>query len=446
MLNGFPRRRLLRGLLQGGAVTVALPLLDCYLNSNGTAFADDGKPLPVRFGIWSWALGMNRPVFVPAKTGKDFEFPEEIAALAPYRDHLNLLTNFQQYRDAAGLVGHVTPWIISRTGAPPVNNGPALETYDITIANQIGRNRRFKTLVATASANARTTYSYEDAHTANPAEYSPIDFYERLFGPDFSDPNAKEFKPNPRVMARKSVLSAVMEEIKWIDKRVGASDKARLDQYFTGLRHLENQFDQQLTKPEPIAACQPSAPPKADVGMGNESASVVVRNQMMSKLLAMAVACDQTRVINMAYCDMSSNTTKPGYDKPHHTCTHEEGVDEKLGYQVNHSWYIRRSMEGLATFIKEFTSIKEAGGTLLDNMFVVVDTDHGNARLHALDDLPAFTLGRAGGKIKTGLHIDVKGAPFTRLALTAMRTMGLETQKFGGGTNLTSDEVSEILA
>jgi Protein of unknown function (DUF1552) len=444
MSKSFPRRTLLRGLLNGGAVTVALPLLDCFLNSNATAFAD-GKPIPVRFGIWSWPLGMNRSVFVPSKIGKDFDFPEEIAALAPVREHINILTNFQQYRDAAPLVGHQTPWIIARTGAPPVNNGPGLETYDITIANQIGRTQRFKTLVATGSGSARTTYSYEDAHTPNPAEYSPIDFYTRLFGPDFSDPNAKDFKPNPRVMARKSTLSAVMDEISWINKRVGAEDKARLDQYFTGLRHLEKQFDQQLTKPEPIAACQPAAPPKGDIGMGNEAASVNIRNQMMSKLLAMAVACDQTRVINMAYCDMSSNTTKPGYDKPHHTCTHEEGIDEKLGYQVNHSWYVRSAMGGLANFIQEFANIKEGGGTLLDNMLVVVDTDHGNARLHALNDLPAFTVGRAGGKIKTGLHIDMKGAPFTQLALTAMRTMGLETQKFGGGTNLTSGEVSGIL-
>jgi hypothetical protein len=334
--------------------------------------------------------------------------------------------------------------MISRTGSPPNGGNLADQTWDITVAGQIGRLQRFKTLTATASGNQRASYSYEDPNTMNPADYSPIDFYTRLFGPDFSDPNAKEFKPSPRIMSRKSALSAVMEESNWLNKRVGAEDRARLDQYFSGLRHLERQIDQQLTKPEPIAACAPPASPK-EAKMGNDSASVVERNKMMSELLAMAVACDQTRVINMTYSEMSSNTVKPGYEKPHHTSTHEEPVDAKLGYQPNCSWFNRRSMEGFATFVQSFANIKEGDGTLLDNMLIVADTDHGNARLHAPDDIPMLTAGRAGGKMKTGLHVDMKGAPMSRLALTAMRTLGMDVQKFGGGTNQTSDSISEIV-
>ena len=442
-MQGLTRRRALRGMLEGGAITVGLPLLNCFLNGNGTALAD-GKAMPVRFGMFSWGLGMNKAVFVPKKTGKDFEFPEEIACLAPLRDQINLLTNFSAFRDAAGLVGHVTGWIISRTGAPPAGNNLTAETWDIKIANQIGRQQRFKTLTATASANARTSYSYEDPNTPNPAEYSPLEFYGRLFGPDFNDPNAKDFRPSPRTMSRKSALSAVMEDMSWLNKRVGAEDKARLEKYFTGLRHLEKQFDQQLTKPEPLAACAPKAGPK-ETKMNNDSPFVEERNKMMSDLLAMAVACDQTRVINMAYDEMSSNTVKPGYEKPHHTSTHEEPIDEKLGYQPTCSWFTRRSMEGFGYFVKSFADIKEGDGTLLDNMLIVADTDHGDARIHSLEDMPVFTAGRAGGKFKTGLHLDMKGTPMSRIALTAMRTMGIEMQSFGGGTNRTSDAVSDVL-
>jgi len=35
--------------------------------------------------------------------------------------------------------------------------------------------------------------------------------------------------------------------------------------------------------------------------------------KMMTDLLVMAVACDQTRVFNMAYSNAQANTTKPGY-------------------------------------------------------------------------------------------------------------------------------------
>ena len=48
-MTNFNRRRVLRGMLNGGAVTVGLPLLNTFLNGNGNAMAD-GTPMPVRFG------------------------------------------------------------------------------------------------------------------------------------------------------------------------------------------------------------------------------------------------------------------------------------------------------------------------------------------------------------------------------------------------------------
>ena len=72
MNNDFSRRRVLRGMLSGGAVTLALPFLDCMLNTNGTALAG-GRPLPVRFGTWNWGLGMNSQRWVPTKIGADYD-------------------------------------------------------------------------------------------------------------------------------------------------------------------------------------------------------------------------------------------------------------------------------------------------------------------------------------------------------------------------------------
>ena len=43
-MSTLNRRTVLRGMLGGTAITVGLPLLDCFLNSNGEAMAD-GAPL-----------------------------------------------------------------------------------------------------------------------------------------------------------------------------------------------------------------------------------------------------------------------------------------------------------------------------------------------------------------------------------------------------------------
>ncbi|MGE3334643.1 MAG: DUF1552 domain-containing protein [Rhodospirillaceae bacterium] len=440
----FSRRFALKGMLGGSAVTVGLPLLNVFLNGNGNAMAD-GTPMPVRFGTWYWHLGMQRNIFVPDKVGADFDLKEESAAFAPIKQHMNLLTNFTAFRDDCPLLCHSSGWIISRSGiAPKANGDNPGETLDITVSNQIGRTTRFKTLTATATGDVRDTHSYENQTTETVPEFSPIAFYQRVFGPDFQDPNAPSFTPNPKVMVRKSVLSGVMDDVKKVNTKIGSEDKARLDQYLTGLRHLERQFDQQLTKPTPIAACKAPKALDKETQPGNESSLITSRHKMMTDLMVMAVACDQTRVFNMSYS--GANTTKPGYEKPHHTCTHEERLDEKLGYQVNASWFTRKSMEAWAYYVEAFTKVKEGDGTLLDNVFIQADTDVGYARVHSLDGYTAMTAGRAGGKVKTGIHVAGNGTSICRLGYTGLKLMGCDVSTWGTKSNNNSNAISEILA
>ena len=44
-MSNLTRRRVLRGMFNGDAISVALPLLDVFLNENGTALAN-GAPMP----------------------------------------------------------------------------------------------------------------------------------------------------------------------------------------------------------------------------------------------------------------------------------------------------------------------------------------------------------------------------------------------------------------
>ena len=73
MNNAFVRRSLLRGMMGGAAISVGLPLLDCFLDTNGTALAS-GAPLPVRFGTWFWGLGHTPGRAITVKDGTDYEF------------------------------------------------------------------------------------------------------------------------------------------------------------------------------------------------------------------------------------------------------------------------------------------------------------------------------------------------------------------------------------
>ncbi|HEX2138728.1 MAG TPA: DUF1552 domain-containing protein [Woeseiaceae bacterium] len=437
------RRRVLKGMLSGGAVTVALPFLDCFLNDSGTALAS-GAPMPVRFGTWGYGLGGTWSVFVPKKVGPDYDLPPEIASWARVREHVNLFTNAKGYLDGTSNRCHFSGWVIARCGIAPSDGVPG-ETIDVTLAKRIGMATRYNSLTATASGDVTTTYSYISSDTPNPAEWSPLKFYTRLFGPEFQDPNASAFTPEPRIMVRKSVLSGIMEQTRALMKTVGAADRARIDQYFTGLRQLERQFEHRLTKPEPIAGCQPHDQPPEEPPMNNEVESVRLRHRMMTDLLVMALACDQTRVFNMAYSAAFSGLIRPGYPKPHHTCTHEEPVDNELGYQPNASWFTQRSMEAWADFVEAFTKVREGDGTLLDNVLIYGTTDVGYARTHTLDGMPVFTAGRAGGKVKTGLHIDLQRRSPTAVGYTALQVMGAELPSWGTLNNKSSEVIHEML-
>ena len=444
-LKNLSRRRVLRGMLEGSAVAVALPLLDCFLNDNGTALAS-GEAMPVRFGTWFWGLGMADKVFTPKTLGAHYDLPPEIESLAPVRDYVNLYTHFNAYKDTSPNLCHYTGWVICRSGIAPTGFGDLRgESIDVTVARKIGRTTRFQTLTATATGDVRNSYSYVSANSPNAAEWSPINFYTKLFGPGYQDPNAANFKPDPHVMVRKSVLSGVLDQTRALQKTVGTEDRARLEQYYSDLRDLERQFDQQLTKPKPIASCHRVDQPTEEPKRGADTTLIALHHQMMTDLLVMAVACDQTRVFNMSYAEAQAYTIKVGYEKPHHTCTHEEGVDPELGYQPNASWFTRRAMETWSQFVQAFTKVKEGDGTLLDNLLIYATTDTSWARIHSLDGIPMFTAGRAGGRVKSGLHIDGGGSPATRLGFTAMRVFGVDATEWGTQSNRTAKEIGEIL-
>jgi hypothetical protein len=102
-------------------------------------------------------------------------------------------------------------------------------------------------------------------------------------------------------------------------------------------------------------------------------------------------------------------------------------------------------MEEWAHYVQALENIREGDGTMLDNVLVYATTDQSFAKIHGIEGIPMFSAGRAGGKVKTGLHIDGGGSQGTRLGYTAMRLMGLDVPSWGDQSNNTSKEIGEIL-
>ena len=201
MSKTLNRRTLLRGMLGGGAVSVGLPFLECFLDEHGTAMAN-GAPMPVRFGTWVWALGMNKKIFTPDKVGADYDLKEELLAIKPVKEHINLFSHYRTLRDGRPSLCHYTGWVVLRCGeAPTDRNSFPGESIDVTIADSIAGGTRFRSLEMAATGDKQHSYSFRSAQAVNPPEVSPLAFYQRVFGPEFQDPNAPTFTPNSQSRA-----------------------------------------------------------------------------------------------------------------------------------------------------------------------------------------------------------------------------------------------------
>src|SRR5215510_11428264 len=447
----FNRRSFLRGMLSGSAVCVALPLLDHFLNANGSAFAD-GTKLPIRFGTYFWGLGLTDTPsggtrWVPSKTGHGYEIMPELESLKAVKDKVSVFSGFRAISDGRANLVHWSGHASILSGIAPATtgrfDGPS---FDTRIADAIGTSTRFKVIDIDASMSRQPiSYSTRTGNGFATPETTPLALYTRLFGAGFQDPNSDDWKPDPSILLRQSVLSAVKDQRQALMAGVGKADQIKLDQYFTSLRDMENQLAIQLQKPEKCAACAPPAAPKETPRSASVEA-VRANTRTMAKLLAMGLACNQTRVFNFVHTAGTSETYIAGQSKIYHQITHDEPIDAKLGYQPETSKLASLVMEALGDFLVELDTIKEGEGTVLDNSLIIAYSDTGYAKIHSIENIPMFLAGRAGGRHKAGQHIHTTGESVTRVSLTAMRLVGAPVGEFGSGTMKTARPITDVIA
>jgi hypothetical protein len=447
-MSSWNRRKVLKGMLAGSAVTVGLPLLDYFLDGNGEALAS-GAPIPTRFGTWFWGCGVNAARFFPDKLGADYDLKSELVAIAPFKQKVTVLSGFNCILGGKPSLMHWSGIMGTMTGAAPSTGGVGVGSADAPtlvclVADSIGICTRFRSLEVACTGEPSVSYSMRTGSTVNPSEVDPVNFYRRIFGPEFQDPNAGTFKPDPAIMLRQSVLSSIKDERDKLLRTVDAADRARVDQYFTSLRDIESQLALMLEKPAPAEACiLPKEPMKSALGPTWEMAAN--SHAVLGQLMVMALACNQTRVFNVALSNAASNLRKAGSPVSFHELTHTEPVDPALGYQPQSTFFMEKSTETFAEMLRMLDSVKEGNGTLLDHSLVLATSDSNEARVHSIDSLPILVAGKAGGKWRSGIHVAGNGDPCSRVGLTIQQTLGMPVGSWGLGAMQTSKPISEVI-
>lgn len=416
------RRALLRGVLGGAAATVGLPLLEAMM---GPAAWACGGGLPKRFGVFTWGNGNRPDRWTPAGEGAEFTLSDQLAPLAAHQDAICVVTGLSvkipnEVPHGSGAAGLLSGARLSGIGLESFT----APTIDQIVAQSIGGATLYRSLQTAATDTLGLSFSGVNAR--NPAEADPFALYQRLFGDTFVEPGSGGLV-DPRLGLRRSVLDAVMSDLARLEPRLGAADKARVDQHLTGVRELELRLARLQEDPPDLEACaRPPAPlPSYPDAAGRPQ--VAERNRAMASIVAMALACDQTRVFGHYLTEPVSDVLFEGATAGHHSLTHDEPGDQPQVHEITVQCVTR-----YAEWLDALRAVPEGGGTLLDSCAVIGCTEISEGRTHSLDDIPIVIGGSACGALKTGWHYHSATRESTsKLMLTLARAMDVVIGEFG---------------
>ncbi len=432
------RRTVLKGLFGGAVATVALPPLEAMMNRSGTAWAD-GSAFPKRFALWTWANGVVPAFWTPSAqgVGNAWELSPLLQPLAPVKSKLALVTGLEIR--AINSIPHYSGFGSLLTGLGQLGTegdqtyaGP---TIDQIIAAQIGGDTPYRSIEAGAWFSEGV--SFNGPHSPNPPETNPFAMYQRLFGPTFRAPG-EDAVVDPKLGLRQSVLDVVTDRVTALQAKLGSADRARLDQHLSGIRDLELRLTRLQAGPPDLAACsRPAEPLSVD-----KLEDPFLNHRELADMLVMALACDQTRVLSMAFMTPVSNYLFPGATAGHHELTHNEPGDQPT-VQAN----TLRAMEELSYFLSKLDSVQEGDASLLDHSLVMATSDVSLGKTHSLDDYPIVLAGSADGALVQDIHYHSTGREnASKIMLSAIRAMGVAAPSFGDEDRLTTDGISAIEA
>jgi hypothetical protein len=457
------RRTVLRGLAGGVGIGVALPPLEAMFDGNGTAYAD-GAAIPKRLGIFFWGDGVKPDRWVPPTTGAAWTSSPALMPLeaAGVKDYVNVvsgtrITSGDERGHHAGTVG-----ILS--GAPlvsqPANGAPYRSTFskpsiDQLAAGIIGATSRYKSLEVGVSTrvngNEGTSLHYlshSGPDAPNPPEYDPSKLYDRIFGTGFTPPGATATPVVDATLAyRKSALDVVLGDLGRVRARVGAADRARLDKHADAIRSIENRLmvSASATPVPASASCKLPMKPNPFADMAGKE-QLEPNTQAMSDLLAIALACNQTRVFSMMFTGSVAGTVfwEVGLTGGHHQLTHDEpGVQP--GVQASTVF----TMQMFAILLSSLKAVPEGAGNVLDNCAILASTDTSDGRYHNIRDYPILVAGKGGGYFKyPGVHYrSPTGDESTSTSLlSVLRAAGTNLNQVGAAGGLATTSCSGIEA
>jgi hypothetical protein len=429
-----------RTFLRGAGVTLSLPFLEAMLPAQ-TRLAQAAAIPKTRFTGIFFPHGMAPGYWIPKSQEANFELPFIMQPLAPLRDRLVILSGLhaRSAEPPAGVTGsdHFVAAAYLCATKPKKTTGADIQaetTIDQLIAQKIGQETLLPSLqlaVEDPGASSSCGEGYSCAYTNSiswsspykplPMELNPQVVFERLFG-DGSDPEERA----ARRRQQRSVLDMVVHSLSRLQREVGPSDRARIDQYAEDIREIERRLE--------LAAKASADTPSAGVPAGVPEA-FDEHIKLQFDLTVLAYQGDITRVSTLLGARDLTNRNFPasGTNTGFHGGSHHAENPEKI---ADYAKINRYHVEMLAYFLAKLKSTPDGDGTLLDHSLVLFGSNMGNSNQHQHYDVPHILAGGASGQLKGGRHLAYpsKTVPTGNLLVNVLDMFGIPQERVGDST------------
>jgi len=99
---------------------------------------------------------MDKSVFVPKKTGADYDLPPQIESWSDIQKHVNVFTNYNVLTDGKPSICHFSGWVAIRTGVAPAVRGSLTDpSLDVLVADAISGASRFRAIDCAATGSLK---------------------------------------------------------------------------------------------------------------------------------------------------------------------------------------------------------------------------------------------------------------------------------------------------
>ena len=388
------RRHALRAL----GSFISLPLLDCMFPLGA---AENPTATPRRSAFIYLANGVHSLNYQILTSGRDYQFSR---SLKPLEKHRNVITPISGLHHPGALSHHhncINVWLTGGKLGPSDRNTISLDQKMAEITAQHTRVASMEVALTGESL----------ACTADGVRLPAMRRCSEIFASLFEEPKGGKTAQRRSLRRKGSVLDANLAEVRQLEKKMGAADKGRMEQYLTSVREAEirtRRADAWIDTPLPAIS-------DADRKRTNRDIAATLAGdyfRTVYDLMVLAFQTDVTRVATFSLGGEGDAFAIPeiGITESRHQLSHHGG---DAGYIEKLTNYDTFAIEQFSYFLTRLAETKDRGGRpLLGSTMALFGSGMCYGHSHGNANLPLVLAGGSDLRLKHGSHVDFnKEAP-----------------------------------